>query len=312
MKGVKLKLESDKGSPQDVPQSQSVDVALEELYACLGEAAVNPLTVGKNEVSSLVKSTTDTSKEKEGKRKASHHDQETLSPHEIRRRELIEMFPTMIGEDVMHVDVESTELLPPNAVPSRNKYRISIEALEYYSVYETRHHYHYQSNNQRHRNWNKPEAWNHSRNGRWGSGSDRPHWQSRDDSYPPERYRDRGSRWQEHPRSQWDSRDRWREERSERWDSGNDSSWRHHSDSNSDMGYRDRHGDSRHSVGFSDRYDEYGDSPQSQHQGDDIDYSVWPEWKRKRRPKFRQQGRDAFPSALVRVSYLCMYRYVYY
>lgn len=98
---------------------------------------------------------------------------------------------------------------------------------------------------------------------------------------------------------------------SDRWGSANDSNWRHHNDSNSDMGYRDnRHCESGHSMGFSDRYSEYDDGPQSQYQGDDIDYSIWPPWKKKRRPKFRQQGREGFPSVLVRVSCHCMYIFV--
>lgn len=295
-KGVKLKLGSDNDSPQNAPQSQPVDAALEELYACLGDAAVNPLMVGKDEVSSSVKSTTITAEDKkESRKKASNCDKEALSPHEVRRRELIEMFPTMSGQDVMFVDVEPAELLPKNSVPSRNRYKISIEALEYYSVYDTRHHYHYQGNIQRHRNWNKQDQWNRSRNGRWGSDSERPNWRSRDD------YSERGNRWQQHSQPQWDSHDRRREERSDRWGPANDSNWRHHSNSNSDMGYRDRHGDSGHSKEFSDWHGDYGDSYQSQHEEDDIDYSVWPEWKRKRRPMFRQQGREGFPSALVRL-----------
>lgn len=300
-KGVKLKLGSDKDLPQNAPQSQPVDAAMEELYACLGDAAVNPLTVRKDEVSSSDKSTTIIAEDKvEGRKKASNCDKEALSPYEVRRRQLIEMFPTMIGQDVMFVDVEPAELLPKNSVPSRNRYKISIEALEYYSVYDTRHHYHYQGNTQRHRNWNKQDPWNSSRNGRWGSDSERPNWRSRDD------YSERGNRWQQHSQPQWDSHDRWREERSDRWGPSNDSNWRHHSNSNSDMGYRDRHGDSGHSKEFSDWHGDYGDSYQSQHEEDDIDYSVWPEWKRKRRPRFRQQGREGFPSALVRVSCPCM------
>lgn len=309
-KGAKLKLGSDKDSPQDAPQPQPVDDALEELYACLGEAAVNPLTVGKNETNSNVKSSTVKPEDKEVIKKSSQPDKEALSPHEIRRRELIEMFPTMINRDVMLVDVEPVELLPKNSVPSKNRYKISIEGLEYYSVYETRHHYHYQGNSQRHRNWNKQDAWNRSRNGRWGSDSERSNWWSRDGSFCQENYRDRDNRWQQHSQPHWDSHDRWREERNERWGSANDSNWRHHSDSNSDFGYRDRYSDSEHNRGFSDRYSEYDDSPQSQHQEDEVDYSVWPEWKRKRRPKFRQQGRDGFPSALVRVSCLCILAYL--
>lgn len=298
-KGVKLKLGSDKDSPQHAPQSQPVDAAMEELYACLGEAAVNPLTVGKDEVISPVKSTTITAEDKEGRKMASTCDKEVLNQHEVQRRELIEMFPSMIGHDVMFVDVESAELLPKNSIPSRNRYRISIEALEYYSIYETRHQYHYQGNIQRHRNWNKQDPWNRSRNGRWGSDSERSNWRSRDD------YCERGNRWQQYSQPQWDSHGRWREERSDRWGSANDSNWRHHGDSNSDEGYRDRHGDSGHSKEFSDWHGDYGDSYQSQHEEDDIDYSVWPEWKRKRRPRYRQQGREGFPSALVRVS--CLY-----
>lgn len=305
-KGVKLKLGSEKDSPQDDPHPQPVDAAMEELYASLGEAAVNPLSLGKDVPSSLVKSTTITSKDKEENRKESSHcDIETLSPHEVRRRELIEMFPSMIGKDVMFVDVEPTELLPKNAVPSRNQYRISIEALEYYSVYETRHHYHYQSNNQRHRNWSRQDTWNCFRNGRWDSGSERS-WRSRDESFHSENYREHGNRWQQHSQSHWNSHDRWREERNERWGSGNNFDWKHAIDSYSDEAYRDRRDDPGHSMGFSENYSDYGGSPQSQQQGDDIDYSVWPEWKRKRRPKFRQQGRDGFPSALIRVRYFCI------
>lgn len=304
-KGVKLKLESDKDSPQEYSHSQPVDTVMEELYASLGEAAVNPLTLGKAESSFLVKSTTISSKDKEGREKASQCDTETLSPHEVRRRELIEMFPTMIGKDIMYVDVEPAELLPMNAVPSRNQYRISIEALEYYSVYETRHHYHYQSTNQRPRSWSRQEAWNCSRNGRWNSSSERS-WRSRDDSFHSKNYWERGNRWQENTQSQWNSCDRWKKEKDERWDSANNFGWRQHIDSYSDEGYRDRQDVSRHAIGLSDTYGDHSDGPHSQHQRDDIDYSVWPEWKRKRRPKFRQQGREGYPSSLVRVRYLCI------
>uniref|UniRef100_A0A0P4VXE2 tRNA-splicing endonuclease subunit Sen54 N-terminal domain-containing protein n=1 Tax=Scylla olivacea TaxID=85551 RepID=A0A0P4VXE2_SCYOL len=322
-KGTKLKLGSNKAShtddsSQSASQCKPVDAALEELYACLGDAAVNPLTLEKNGAGSSVSTVTNSSKdkEKESWKKASHSSQEILSPHEIKRRELIEMFPTMAGSEIMCVDVEHVDLLPSNSIPSKKSYRISIEALEYYSIYETRHHYHYE--NQSHKNWNRKESWNHSRDARWDSYGRHSNWQSRDDSYHSygyrERERDRDNRWQ-HSRSQRDSY-AWREDRSGWRDSANDSSWRHYNDPDCDTRFRDRFGDSEHDrwsrdsmesrdrysgpdydMGFSDRH---SDSPQPQDR-DQIDYSMWPEWKRKRRPRSRQQGRDSYPSFMVKL-----------
>lgn len=306
-KGAKLKLKSDKdsltdNSVQSASQPQHVDAALKELYASLGEAAVNPFTVEKDEAGSSVSKTTVTSKgkEKEAGEKRLQSSQETLMPYEVKRREMIELFPTMVGRDIMYVDAEAVDLLPSNSIPSRKTYRISIDALEYYSIYETRHHYHYE--NQTHRNFNKKDSWNHSRNARWGPSADDTNWRSRDDSHYSYGSRERDNRWQQ-SRSQRDSHAMWREERNGRWGSGSDPNLRHRSDPEPDMGFRDRYGDSECSMGFRDRH---SDSSQPQDQGDQIDYSVWPEWKRKRRRKYRQQGRDSYPSCVIKVSRLCL------
>lgn len=317
-RGTKLKLGSNKASHSDdstqsASQSKPVDAALEELYACLGDAAVNPLTLEKNGAGSSVSTVINSSKDKEKEygKKTSQSSHETLSPHEIKRRELIDMFPTMAGSEDMCVDVEQVDLLPSNSIPSKKSYKISIEALEYFSIYETRHHYHYQ--NQGHKNWNRKESWNNSRDARWDSYGRHSNWQSRDDSYHSygykERERDRDNRWQ-HSRSQRDSH-AWREDRSGWRGSADDSRWHHYNDPDRDTRFRDRFGDSEHDRWSRDRYsgpdydmgfrDRRSDSPQPQDR-DQIDYNVWPEWKRKKRPRSRQQGRDSYPSFMVKVS----------
>ena len=304
-KGTKLKLESNKAvltdnATQSALQSKPVDAAMEELYACLGDAAVNPLTLENDAASSSVNETTVRSKGKvkETGKKASQSSPETPSAHEIRRRELIQMFPTMSGTDSMNVDVESVDFFPNNAIPSKKSYRISIEALEYYSVYDTQHHYHYE--NQGHRNWNRNDSWNPSRNARWGSNTDDSNWRSRDNSYSSYGFRERDNRWQQ-SRSQRDSHAMWREDRNGRWDTPNDSNWRRRNDPEFDRRFSDSYGGSEYDTGFR---ESYRDSPQ-RHNEDQIDYSVWPEWKKKRRRHERQQGREKYPSCIVKVSWLC-------
>ncbi|XP_053632086.2 uncharacterized protein Tsen54 [Cherax quadricarinatus] len=171
-KGPKLNLKvkessnnNQKNVKLDGTKEEFLDDAMKVFYATLGKTAENSCRLEKNEVVNL----SDTEKLTSGRKKRSfedkekHKHEEEFSPYEKKRRELLDMLPTMFREKVKIVHVEQKELLPANSIPHKELYEINLEGLNYYSLYDDTPHRWQNNSEKKFNNWKRKRNWGEER-----------------------------------------------------------------------------------------------------------------------------------------------------
>ncbi|XP_071551329.1 uncharacterized protein Tsen54 [Panulirus ornatus] len=244
-KGTKLKLKnkvSSADTQEDIEviesKNENLEDAVKELYAVLGSAADNPYKPLKDVPEELINIESVERKESfEDKRKNVHED---ISAYEKKRKEFLAMFPSVPGENSFSINVEASELLPKNSIPPKKTYEISLEALDYYSLYrdssqdwqnnfQSRQTHNYRQRRGRGNSWKKRDTnqpWRQndhesdSRTWRQDNSNFRPEW-ARDSARDSARNRDSGEGKND---SRWDngSRSSFQAERDRHFDNMND------------------------------------------------------------------------------------------
>ncbi|XP_045620886.1 uncharacterized protein Tsen54 [Procambarus clarkii] len=251
-KGSKLKLKTSEKSADteknvniDCTTNEFLDDEMKEFYATLGKTAENSCKLEKNLATNLTEKEKSSShkKNKSSENKEKHVHKEKPSPYEIKRRDLLDMFPTMIGERVKTVYVEPREFLPPNCIPHKEIYEISLEALNYYCLYDdtsqTRQgqqqfNNHLKGKRNRWKNADSNETWQQrnddSYSNRWRHDGDdfRQQWKRRntsnynDEVRSNDRYYEGDRQWNNNDdrARQWNNNDRGRQ-----WNTNDDRGW---------------------------------------------------------------------------------------
>ncbi|XP_042224256.1 tRNA-splicing endonuclease subunit Sen54-like isoform X2 [Homarus americanus] len=333
-KGVKLKLkgknksnEAQRNKGKINTKNEALDEVMKEFYDILGPSTG----------SSSTPHATDTKKENSNKAKGDsktvkeHIPEEEFTPYEKKRRELLDMLPTMQGEKIMSVSVEPKQFLPKNSIPIKPIYQISLEALNYYSLYDTTPQNVY-NRREKYDNWNrKGEPWCKEGNKKYQDNrahwtgaceSDCTDWRKENAQFSVQwnkgcerdrekrRYRVRWDNNRDVKRRQY-NRDGWmygREQRGEDNLGWREQHWRHHDDRCAQPSHFNRQAlDDEHRRDYDDNEHERILNQHTNERGLDgpeegtIDYTKKPEWKTRRR---RWQRKDVpfYPSCIVRLN----------
>lgn len=229
-KGTKLKLKNKESSAdtEDIEiieiKNENLDDAVKELYAVLGSAAKNPYKALKDmpdDLSDTEKVFPVGTKESYEDKKKNFH--EEISPYEKKRREILEMFPSVHGVSLSSINVEASELIPRSSIPTKKTYEISLEALNYYSLYKD-------SPQEWQNNFQDRQAQNYrdrrGRGTRWRKRDTNQPWHQNDRESDSRNWRQDNSNF----RPEWDrnsarNRDNGERKNDNRWDSGSGNSY---------------------------------------------------------------------------------------
>ncbi|KAK7017529.1 hypothetical protein SK128_010349, partial [Halocaridina rubra] len=113
--------------------SSDMDNALSDFYKTLGNEAKPP--PGMHEKPSNIFDITHPPILNKEENRTTHADDKS-DLYEKKKKEYLDMFPSMLGTRVQIIHVEDTSLYPKDSVPSKKVYRVNLDILNYFSKYK--------------------------------------------------------------------------------------------------------------------------------------------------------------------------------